>query len=169
MTILTLVQFLGAYWFIAGIFSIVEIFFNSHHWGWKLALGIIGILAGLTILRHPVTSAIFIPTLIVYIVAFEGIIFGIVLFIRAFTEHSFGMGILGVLSVLFGIGILFAPAFSVFTITFLISILAIIGGVVAIVMSFRVRGEERAAAPSQPEYPQRCPRPRITADAGHRF
>jgi len=159
MTTLALIQFLGVYWFISGIFSIVEIFINSHNWGWKLVLGIIGILAGITILRHPVTSAIFIPSLIVIFVAIEGIIFGFVSVVRAFTEHSWGMGVLGVLSVVFGFMILFSPQVATLALPFVIGILAIVGGIVAIVDSFRVRAAERAPMPSRPTptYSQQIP------------
>jgi len=153
MTTLTLVQFLGAYWLFAGIIAIVEIFLDSHNWGWKLLLGIIGILAGITILQHPVTSAFIVPSLIVIFVAIEGIIFGIVSVIRAFSEHSWGMGILGVLSVVFGFLILFSPQLATLALPFLVGIVAIVGGIAAMVNSFRVRGAERAErmpAPSQP-------------------
>ncbi len=159
MTTLALVQFLGVYWFVAGIFSIVEIFLNSHNWGWKLVLGVIGILAGITILRHPITSAIFIPSLIVIFVAIEGIIFGFVSVVRAFSEHSWGMGILGALSVVFGFLILFSPQVATLALPIVIGILAIVGGIVAIVDSFRVRGAERAPVPSRatPTYSQTIP------------
>ena len=148
MTTLALVQFLGVYWFVAGIFSIVEIFLNSHNWGWKLVLGIIGILAGITILRHPVTSAIFIPSLIVIFVAIEGIIFGFVSVVRAFSEHSWGMGILGALSVVFGFLILFSPQVATLALPVVIGILAIVGGIVAIVNSSASAGQNEHLYPA---------------------
>ena len=150
MTILTLVQFLAVYWLIGGIYWIVEIFFNSHNWGWKLAGGIIGILAGLTILKHPITSGIFIPALVIFFVAIEGIIMGIVSIFRAFREHSWGLGFLGILSILFGVAIFLAPLIAAQVLTLFVGIMAIIGGISAIFMSIRVHGEERRPALSQP-------------------
>jgi uncharacterized membrane protein HdeD (DUF308 family) len=167
MTTLTLVQFFGVYLFVAGIFSIVEIFINSAHWGWKLILGIIGILAGLTILRHPLYSAIIVPTLIVIFVAIEAIIYGIVALIRAFTERSWGMGILGALTVVVGIIILFSPGVAAQGLPLIVGILAIAGGIAAVVASFRVRGVQRQVqafesmatppAPAQPMSAQPMP------------
>jgi len=148
-TTVALVQFLGIFWFVSGIFSIVEIFIDSRSWGWKLALGVIGILAGISIVRHPLTSAILIPSLVVIIVAIEGIIYGVVSVVRAFTEHSLGMGILGVLSVVFGLILLFSPALAALGLPLLVGILAIVGGGAAIFSAFRVRGEERMPAPGR--------------------
>src|SRR4029453_3535229 len=52
-TLFTLTVFLGVYWLIGGIFDIVSIFINHTNWGWRLASGILGIVAGLVIVRHP--------------------------------------------------------------------------------------------------------------------
>ena len=41
MTTLILVQFVGIYWLIAGIFKIISIFMDSSGWGWKMAGGIV--------------------------------------------------------------------------------------------------------------------------------
>lgn len=157
MTSLTLVQFLGAYWFVSGLFSIVAIFTDRRRWGWKLLLGIVGILAGLSVLRHPIVSAILIPTLIVTIVAIEGIIYGIVGIIQGVAERSWGLGVLGILSAIFGVSILLSPVSVALTLPFIIGILALIGGVVAVVDSFRIRGTERTPAPYRPSYGQQIP------------
>ena len=45
-TLFVLIQILAIYWFISGIFSIISIFINSEMWGWKLFVGILGIIAG---------------------------------------------------------------------------------------------------------------------------
>mgnify|MGYP000231716245 CR=1 FL=1 len=38
---------LGLYWFVQGIFVLVAMFLDHSAWGWKLFMGIIGILAGI--------------------------------------------------------------------------------------------------------------------------
>ncbi len=50
-TAIVLVQILGLYWLMRGIFDIVSIFVDHTAWGWKLFMGIIGIIAGIVILR----------------------------------------------------------------------------------------------------------------------
>jgi uncharacterized membrane protein HdeD (DUF308 family) len=57
ITLFALVQITGFFWLIGGIFRIVSIFVESSSWGWKLLGGIIGILAGLVVLQHPVWSS----------------------------------------------------------------------------------------------------------------
>src|SRR5918992_3373671 len=49
-TVVALVQFLGAYWLITGVFSIVSIIIDRSNWVWKLFSGILGIAAGAGIL-----------------------------------------------------------------------------------------------------------------------
>ncbi|MBI4673502.1 MAG: DUF308 domain-containing protein [Chloroflexi bacterium] len=58
VTVLVLVQFLGIWWLVSGILDIVGIFMDKTAWGWKLFSGIIGILAGIVILQHPILSTI---------------------------------------------------------------------------------------------------------------
>jgi uncharacterized membrane protein HdeD (DUF308 family) len=44
---------LGIYLLMAGIFRIIGIFLDSSSWGWKLAAGILCLIAGLAILSNP--------------------------------------------------------------------------------------------------------------------
>ena len=110
MTTAVLVQVLGIYWFIAGILSIIGIFVDSSAWGWKLIIGILGIIAGLLILQHPLWATILVPTTIIIVLGIQGLIIGVVNIIRAFQGAGWGTGILGALSIIFGI-ILLANAF----------------------------------------------------------
>ena len=52
-TVFTLIIFLGIWWFIGGLIDLITLFFNREQWGWKLFSGILGIIAGLIIIRHP--------------------------------------------------------------------------------------------------------------------
>jgi uncharacterized membrane protein HdeD (DUF308 family) len=103
MTTAVLVQFLGAYWLVSGIFSIIGIFVGDReiHWGWFLLNGVLGILAGISVLNHPLLSTIMLPTMLVYLIAIEGIIMGIVSLINAFKGGGWGAGVWGVVSIIF--------------------------------------------------------------------
>ena len=48
-----LVQILGLYLFVAGIFRIVGIFLDASSWGLRLLAGVLSIIAGLLVLDHP--------------------------------------------------------------------------------------------------------------------
>ena len=138
-TIAILVQFLGIYWFIEGIISIVRIFIDKTAWGWKLLSGIIGILAGIAIIQYPLWATILVPTVMVWLFGFFGIIIGVIGLIQAFQGAGWGAGILGVLSILFGIVLLANPLVGAVTLPFIFGFLGIVGGIAALVMAFKMK------------------------------
>ena len=71
-----MVQILGLYLFIAGIFRIIGIFLDSSFWGLKLVAGILCLIAGLAVLRHPLWSTIAAPAGLVIIVGFLAMLEG---------------------------------------------------------------------------------------------
>ena len=139
VTILVLIQFLGFYWLIGGIFGIVSIFIDSSLWGWKLFAGILGILAGLAIIQNPLWSTLIVPSVLVIILGIEGMIIGVVGLIQAFSGGGWGAGILGALSILFGLLLVANPLVGAATLAILLGILGLVGGIIAIVYAFRVR------------------------------
>lgn len=138
-TTVLIIQFLGIYWFIDGIMSIVRIFIDKTAWGWKLFSGIIGILAGMAIIQYPLWAAVLVPTTLVWLFGFFGIIIGISALIQAFQGAGWGAGILGVLSILFGIVLLINPLVGAATLPFIFGFLGIVGGIAALVMAFRLK------------------------------
>lgn len=138
-TTVVLIQFLGIYWFIIGIIDIVRIFIDRTAWGWKLFSGIIGILAGLAIIQYPLWATLLVPTVMVWLFGFFGIVIGVIGLIQAFQGAGWGAGILGVLSILFGILLVLNPVAGALTLPFIFGILGIVGGVAAIIMAFRLK------------------------------
>ena len=138
-TVLILVQFLGIYWLVSGIFQIVGLFIDSTAWGWKLFAGILGILAGIVIMNHPLISPLVVGTTIVIIIGIQGIIFGVVGLIAAFQGGGWGAGILGFLSVIFGIVLLFNPILGAAALPWVLGIFGIVGGIAAIIAAFRMK------------------------------
>ena len=64
-TTMTIVTFLGFYWLIIGLFALVRLFVDqSVRWVWSLLVAIVGILAGLSVIKHPLLAAIGLPTAI---------------------------------------------------------------------------------------------------------
>lgn len=144
-TLVLLMRLLGLYWIISGIFGIVSIFVDSTAWGWRLAMGIIGIFAGWVVLDNPLWSAVLVPATFVWLLGLQGIVMGIISLIEAFRGAGWGAGILGAISIVLGI-VLVGNAFSNAVITALVvawmgGIFAIVGGIAAIVWAFRIRRE----------------------------
>ena len=76
-TIVALTTFLGFYWLITGLLGLVQVFVDrSTPWIWSLLSGLVGIMAGLFVLRHPLFAALTVPTLIVLILGIQGLAMG---------------------------------------------------------------------------------------------
>lgn len=134
-----LIQVLGWYWLITGIISIIMIFVDSTGWGWKLLAGILGIIAGFYIVNHPLVSTVMVPTVLVIVLAIQGIIIGIINLIQAFQGGGWGAGILGVISIVFGVILLGSPLLAALALPWVIGIFAIVGGIFAVIAAFRLR------------------------------
>ena len=140
ITLFALVQFTGFFWLIGGIFRIVSIFVDSSSWGWNLLGGIIGILAGLVVLQHPLWSTLLLPAVYVVILGIQGIILGGASLVMAFRGGGWGTGILGVLSIVLGVVLLLNPLFiGIAVLPFVLGALALFGGIIAIVAAWMMR------------------------------
>lgn len=138
-TTLLLVQVLGWFWFFSGIMNIVMIFVDRRGWGWNLALGIIGILAGLFIVRNPIMGAAGMLFWIVILLGVQAIIYGVVELISSFRGGGFGAAVLGILSIVFGVLILGQPLLSMAVLPWVYGSFMIAGGIVAIIAAFRMK------------------------------
>lgn len=143
-TTLVIVQFVGIYWLISGIFSIVGIFIDKSLWGWKLFSGIIGIMAGISIMQHPLWSTLMLPTVLVIFLGIDGLIIGVTALIAAFKGGGWGIGILGGLSIFFGLSLLGSPFFAGLALPWILGIFAVVGGIAAIVFAIKQHKDEKA-------------------------
>jgi uncharacterized membrane protein HdeD (DUF308 family) len=142
ITSVFLVTVLGLYFLIRGIIAIVQIFTgtSSLHWGWLLFDGVVGIIAGLAVLNHPIYATAIAGTTVVVLVAVAALLMGIVGLIHAFAGGGgWGAGIFAALSILIAI-LLFANLLAATVVLpFVIAGFLIVGGVVGIVLSFSMR------------------------------
>ena len=140
-TTLALVWVLGFYWLIQGIFVLVGMFIDHSAWGWKLFMGILGILAGIVVMRHPVASAVTIPAILILLLGIQGLVVGVVSLVMAFMGGGWAAGILGAISIIFGLLLVlnFATPAAVVTFIWVVAIFAVAGGSVQIVQAFRQR------------------------------
>lgn len=139
ITLFMLVMFLGVYWLIGGIFDLVSLFTEQTDWGWRLFTGIIGILAGLVIVRHPLWATIMVPSTLAWVLAAFGAAIGIVTLFRAVTGAGWGAAIIGAISLLFGIILLLNPVFSATVLLYAAATGAIVGGVGLIMWALWLR------------------------------
>jgi uncharacterized membrane protein HdeD (DUF308 family) len=140
-----LVLLLGIYLLVAGIFRIIGIFLDSSIWGWKLAAGILCLIAGLAILSNPLWSTTLASRWLVILVGFLTMLQGAAGLIVAFQGGGWGMGFLSVLGILFGLFLVINPLIGVAALTLILAIFMLIGGVGAVLQAFRMRREAGAA------------------------
>lgn len=138
-TVLVLAQILAIYWLISGIMEIVSIFIDRSAWGLKLIGGIIGIWAGMFILNQPITGTLAFGFAVVIILGIQALIMGVVNILQAFRGAGWGIGLLGVLNIIFGLILLGNKLIAVATLPWILGAFALVGGIAAIIMAFRLK------------------------------
>jgi uncharacterized membrane protein HdeD (DUF308 family)/predicted flap endonuclease-1-like 5' DNA nuclease len=152
-TLLVLVRLLGFYFLITGVLSIIGIFIDSTSWGWKLLSGILGILAGIVIIEHPLWSTLIVPATFVWVLAAIMIITGVISLIMAFQGAGWGRGVLGVLGILLGIALLARTLLAALSLPLVLGILAVVGGVLVLFDAFRLRRLASDQSEIKPDVP----------------
>jgi uncharacterized membrane protein HdeD (DUF308 family) len=140
-TYFLLVEVLGIWWLVDGIFDIVHLFTDHRQWGWKLFIGIVSIIAGGYILMYPVLVGLELPSLFVLILGIWGVIKGFVLFFMAFKGGGGAYAIVGIFAVFFGL--ILIAAYTVpgagLAFVWVASLGALIGGFFLIYRAFKQR------------------------------
>jgi uncharacterized membrane protein HdeD (DUF308 family) len=141
ITLVTLVLLFGAYALADGVFNVIAFFrVASHHWA-LLIEGVVGIIAGILTFVWPAITALVLLYLIAFWAIFTGlfeIIAGIRL--RKAIASEWLLLVMGVLSLLFGVFILFAPGAGALAIVLWIGAYALVFGITMLVLAFRLRG-----------------------------
>ena len=139
-TLVSLVTFLGVFFLMNGMLSLVQMFVDrSVPWIWSLLIGIIGIAAGVLIIRHPLVAALTLPTMIVVIFGVEGLVMGILEIIGGFAGGGIASFIRGAFNLVIGLLLLSAPMAAALAVPLVFGVLLRVEGVALIVLAFRVR------------------------------
>lgn len=147
MTLLLLIQFLGIYFLVDGIFVAVNSVMGRKYlegWGWGLLMGSVEILTGLILVSRPILGAWAAGALFVYVVATLAIVFGLLgifggLKIRKEVKGEWAMITGGVLAVVFGLILLLNPKEAVVAYLIVMGVFAVIGGAFKILVAFQLR------------------------------
>jgi uncharacterized membrane protein HdeD (DUF308 family) len=139
-TLFATVTFLGIYWLVTGVLALVRMFTDrSVPWIWSLLVGIVGVLAGIFVLRHPLLAAVTVPTVLVIVLGVQGLIMGVCDIIGGFKGGGIGSFIMGVINILVGLLLLGSPIMAALAVPFVFGVLLLIQGVALIIWAFRVR------------------------------
>ena len=139
-TLVALTTVLGFYWLITGVLALVQVFVDrATPWIWSLLAGLVGILAGLFVLRHPLVAALTVPTVLVIILGIQGLVIGAVQIIGGFKGGGIGPFILGAINVLVGVLLLGSPLAAALAVPLVFGVLLLIQGAGLMILAFRVR------------------------------
>lgn len=146
------VTFVVGFWFmLSGITNLFLLFIDRTQWGWKLLSGVLGLLAGLVVIdaatESPLLTALGLGAVYVLMVGVWGVMIGIADVVRAFQGAGWGVGVIGALSVLFGMFLIFNPLAGAVALPVVLGVLGIVLGIVAVFAAFRLH-----AAPAPQPY-----------------
>ncbi len=138
-TLMVLVVFIGAYWFISGIFALVSVAYDKTNMAWKIIVAILGIVAGILILVYPLYSTILLPSLLIIFIGVWGLIIGCITLMHGIRGGGWGEIILGILGLIFGVVLLINPFVGALLLPYVLGIFGIILGIGAIIAAFMSR------------------------------
>lgn len=141
---MTFVLALGIYWLIVGVMDIVRIFTDRRNWGWKLFAGIVAILAGLLIIGgfrqgDPLRVTFNVGSAMIIIIGIMGLLYGVIGLVQAFAGGGWWLGVMAVVSMIFGLIMLYRPIIMTLSLPFALGFLLIGGGIFLIFFAFRMR------------------------------
>jgi len=142
-TLVSLVTFLGVFFLMNGMLSLVQMFVDrSVPWIWSLLIGISGIAAGVLIIRHPLVAALTLPTMIVIIFGIEGLVMGVLEIVGGFAGGGTGSFIRGAFNLLIGLLLLSSPMTAALAVPLVFGALLLVEGIALIILAFRTRPSE---------------------------
>jgi uncharacterized membrane protein HdeD (DUF308 family) len=143
LTVAVLVLLFGAWVLVDGIFRIVGAIghrSSDPDWGWQLVIGILGIIIGFLTFHAPGVTAL---ALVIYIAAWALMIgvseIVVAIKLRQEIKGEWFLILMGILSILFAIMLLWNPLPGALALVWLIGSYAIVFGVLGIIFGFRLR------------------------------
>ena len=147
ITVIVLVQFLGAYFLVDGVFSVFHSIKGRKYmqgWGWGIFMGALEILTGIIVFTNPLVSTIVTAGVLVYTVAFMAILFGVLgivtgIKVRKEVKGEWAMIAGGVLAIIFSVILIMNPMASMSVYLIVMGVMALMGGLIQIFASFQIR------------------------------
>jgi uncharacterized membrane protein HdeD (DUF308 family) len=137
------IVFLGAYWLVGGLFMIASLFIDRSQVGLKLFLSVINIIAGILILAYPLFATIFVLSFFIIFVGFWACFIGAAHIYQAFKAKDAGNGVLGIISIIFGVILLINPFIAAALLPFVFGGFAIVSGLASMYVAYTMKGLEK--------------------------
>ncbi len=138
-TTVFLIQILGIFWLAEGILSFLGALIFSGNRVWKLLSGILSIIAGVAILMYPIYSSLVVLTLFIILIGIWAIINGVVKIVLALKGGGWGMGIIGVLTIILGLLLLTNSLVGALFLSWVFGFFLILGGIGSLIWGIKMR------------------------------
>ena len=144
---IVLVQFLGAYFIVDGLFSTAKAVLGRKYmlgWGCGLIMGLLEIVTGAFVFAHPLAGAVITVKVLAYLVAFMAISFGALgiytgLQVRKELNGEWAMIVGGCLALIVGLILIMDPLGTMKVYVMVLGGLSLLGGVIQIFAAFQIR------------------------------
>ena len=143
LTVAVLVLLFGAWVLVDGIFRVIGAIghrASDPDWGWQLVIGILGIIIGFLTFHAPGITAL---ALVIYIAAWALMIgvteIALAIKLRHEIKGEWLLIVMGVASILFAVLLLWNPVPGALALLWLIGSYAIVFGILAVILGFRLR------------------------------
>lgn len=149
LAILSLVLLGGALFFIDGILGLWSLTFGHAKTGnfwFDVARNVLAVIVGFVILISPILSAIFTTLFLIYIAGIQAVIVGVMELVMVFRArqlfaHIWPVMLAGILYILFGLMLLFAPLMSALALVMVAGIFAVIFAIGLFGLALRLHKE----------------------------
>lgn len=134
-----LITFMGAFWLVGGLFSIASLVVDKTGMGWKVFLAVINIVAGSLIIIFPLISTVFVLLFSAVYIGFVACFIGCSYLFHAFRAKDAGSGVLGIISLVFGVLLLVHPLLTASLLPFIAGVFCFVSGISAVITSFMAK------------------------------
>ncbi len=141
VALLTVMVFIGVFWLFEGVVVLFTVFGGKGRKLWPLIYSLLSIVAGGYVLTRPGISAIVLAVFIGFwaiVKGFAEIVTAIQ--IRKEIKGEFFLILAGLVSVLFGLILVFRPGAGVLALLWVLAVFAIVWGLLGIGVGFRLKG-----------------------------
>jgi uncharacterized membrane protein HdeD (DUF308 family) len=147
ITAVLLIQFMAVFWVVGGVIDLMSGLGHAQPGrGWRILGGILGAVAGVILIVHPIIGTIVTIAFQYYLLAFTAIVIGVINMFGGFKPNlSWGGSLLGLVQIILGIFLVTHPLVGMIAFVPTLGIVVMVGGIVTIVAAFRVKGAIAAA------------------------
>jgi uncharacterized membrane protein HdeD (DUF308 family) len=130
---------LGLWWLIHGAFMVFSVFIEREDAGWKLAIGALGLAAGVVVLADPVGAAEFLGSTLAIILGVIGLLIALAAVWGYFRGGGIPSLVFGLVSGAIALLVILNPSESATVMVTLFSVLLLVEGVSGIYLALKLR------------------------------